>query len=291
MSTEQMRSIVEVDPTVHFIGTVSVTPEDGKESRIGYVHRLFRLCAGHCRIRVSDTEYDLHSDDVLLVLSGTPYQILPEERGASLLSVNFNFFDHIAGAESPLYRYTTKKEFREEDRVERFRFREGILRGGFAFLRGIGELREDLNMLLREAERGEVLSDRQIRAYLLICLNRIFRRLLLSPSGEEPKRHVELLAYLAEHFAEPLDNRTIAAHFHYHPNYIGELIRGATGLPLHRYLLRLRLRRATELLSSENLPVSEVAQRVGFPNAAYFTRYFREEIGCTPTEFRKRAMM
>ena len=121
------RSITEIDPTLHFVGTVQVTPNDGRDTRIGYMHRLFCLKSGRCRVRVRDNEIDLKNEDVLLVLSGTPYQILPEERGASLLSVNFNFFDHIAGAESPLYRYTTKKEFREEDRVERFRFREGIL--------------------------------------------------------------------------------------------------------------------------------------------------------------------
>ena len=289
MKAEVLRSVAEIDPAVHFVGTVRVTPEDGAATRIGYVHRLFCLRGGACRIRIADVELSLRREDILILLSGTPYQILADEGGASLLSVNFSFFGGSEGAERPPFRYVVESDFREENRVERIRFSEGILRAGYATVRAASELGTLLNELLTEEQRGEILCQRQIRAYLLLCLNRIFRRLLISPSGEEPRRHEEILAYLTEHYAEPIDNRSIAAHFHYHPNYIGELVRDATGLPLHKYLLRLRLRRATELLALGTLAVSEIARQTGFPNAAYFTRYFRRTLGCTPSEYRRRA--
>lgn len=291
MSLETSRSVSEIDPAVHFVGTVRVTPEDGRAPRIGYVHRLFALKSGECRIRVSDVELTLGNEDLLIVLSGTPYQILAGVEGASLLSVNFDFFGGSDRHERPPFRYVSESDFREENRVEKITFREGLLRAGYAHIRATTELAGLLDALLAEEERGEVFCERQIRAYLLICLHRIFRRLLLSPSGESVTRHEEILAYLAQHFAEPLDNRSVAAHFHYHPNYIGELVRGATGLPLHKYLLRLRLRRATELLAAGTLPISEIARQCGFESAAYFTRYFRRMIGCTPSEYRHRSEM
>lgn len=291
MSLETSRSVSEIDPAVHFVGTVRVTPEDGRDMRIGYVHRLFCLKSGQCRIRVSDVEFTLQGEDVLIVMSGTPYRILVESEEASLLSVNFDFFGGSDGVERPPFRYVTESDFREENRVERVCFTEGIFRSGYAHIRAASDLTGLLDMLLSEEQRGEVFCQRQIRAYLLLCLNRIFRRLLLSPSGEEATRHEEILGYLALHFAEPIDNKTIAAHFHYHPNYIGELVRDATGLPLHKYLLRLRLRRATELLAAGTFPISEIARQSGFESAAYFTRYFRRMIGCTPSEYRHRSEM
>ena len=291
MKSDVLRSVGEIDPAVHFVGTVRVTPEDGKDLRIGYVHRLFCLVDGECRMRVGDAELSLQNEDILIVLSGTPYQILAENGGASLLSINFDFFGGSDGTERPLFRYVNEREFREENRVERIAFREGVLRAGYAHVRATSDLTELLGALLAEEERGEVFCQRQIRAYLLLCLNRIFRRLLISPSGEGETRHGEILAYLAQHFAEPIDNRSVAAHFHYHPNYIGELVRDATGLPLHKYLLRLRLRRATELLAAANLPISEIARQSGFESAAYFTRYFRRSLGCTPSEYRRRSQM
>ena len=290
MESESKRSITEIDPTVHFVGTVQVTPKDGQDQRIGYLHRLFRLQYGRCRVRVGDGEITLQKDGVLLVLSGTPYQILSGEEGASLLYVNFDFFGE-RGALSPAFTYATAREFREEEEVERIDFSEGVLRSGYAHIREASDLTPLLDALVAEAERGEILSQRQIGAYFLLCLNRILRRLLLSPSGEGETKHEQILAYLARHFAEPIDNRSIARHFHYHPNYIGELVRDATGLPLHRYLLRLRLRRACDLLVSGDLPIAEIARQCGFPNAAYFTRYFRDRLGCTPGEYRKGSRM
>ena len=283
------RSITEIDPTLHFVGTVQVTPSDGRDTRIGYMHRLFCLKSGRCRVRVRDNEIDLKNEDVLLVLSGTPYQILSQESGALLLLTNFNFFGESRGDAAPNFGYAIARDFRDEGRLERVDFSEGVLRTGYAHIRSASDLVSLLDALLGEAERGEILSERQISAYLLLCLNRIFRRLLLSPSGESETRHGEILAYLAQHFAEPIDNSSVARLFHYHPNYIGELVREATGLPLHKYLIRLRLRRASELLSAGGMPISEIARQSGFENAAYFTRCFRDSLGCTPSEYRRRA--
>lgn len=49
-----------------------------------------------------------------------------------------------------------------------------------------------------------------------------------------------------------------------------------------------RLRRASGLLRQGRLSVTEVAYRVGFRSSAYFTQCFREDLGMTPSQFRKR---
>ncbi len=52
------------------------------------------------------------------------------------------------------------------------------------------------------------------------------------------------------------------------------------------YISALRLERAKRLLLSSKLPVEEIAQRVGFDDAAYFSRFFRRNTGRPPTSFR-----
>jgi AraC-like DNA-binding protein len=52
------------------------------------------------------------------------------------------------------------------------------------------------------------------------------------------------------------------------------------------YISELRLERAKRLLLSSKLPVEVIAQRVGFDDAAYFSRFFRRNTGRPPTSFR-----
>jgi AraC-like DNA-binding protein len=58
--------------------------------------------------------------------------------------------------------------------------------------------------------------------------------------------------------------------------------------PASALLRAARLRRAEALLKQARLSVTEVAYRVGFRSAAYFSQCFREDFGMTPSQFRRR---
>jgi AraC-like DNA-binding protein len=47
----------------------------------------------------------------------------------------------------------------------------------------------------------------------------------------------------------------------------------------------VRLKRAVQLLEKSKLSIANVAYEVGFNNAAYFAKVFREEFGVLPSEF------
>ena len=49
------------------------------------------------------------------------------------------------------------------------------------------------------------------------------------------------------------------------------------------------LARASELLVTTDMPVSEIAQSVGYADPFYFSRQFRSVRGCSPTRFRERS--
>ena len=57
------------------------------------------------------------------------------------------------------------------------------------------------------------------------------------------------------------------------------------GISVHRYLLKLKIKAAMELLQDgEN--VSNVAERIGFGSQSYFSKAFKRETGVTPSEFK-----
>jgi AraC-like DNA-binding protein len=52
------------------------------------------------------------------------------------------------------------------------------------------------------------------------------------------------------------------------------------------YIAELRFAQAEQLLTRSRLPVEEVARRVGFEDAAYFSRFFRRRAGRPPSSYR-----
>ena len=52
-------------------------------------------------------------------------------------------------------------------------------------------------------------------------------------------------------------------------------------------LIRERIKSAGRLLRYSNMPISEVADAVGFTSLYYFSRAFKKETGVSPTEYRE----
>ena len=50
----------------------------------------------------------------------------------------------------------------------------------------------------------------------------------------------------------------------------------------------MRIRYAEELMHQGDLNVSEIAYKVGFNNPRYFSKYFQDAYGVTPTQYRKK---
>lgn len=59
------------------------------------------------------------------------------------------------------------------------------------------------------------------------------------------------------------------------------------GLTPHQYLARRRICLAKQLLEESDMTVSEVAVQLGFSGVSAFGRMFKQQVGCSPTAFRR----
>jgi len=62
-------------------------------------------------------------------------------------------------------------------------------------------------------------------------------------------------------------------------------LQSITGLAPLEFIRSIRLKRAAQLLAQGNLPVAEVSEMVGFNTQKYFTKYFKETFGVTPSQY------
>jgi len=71
------------------------------------------------------------------------------------------------------------------------------------------------------------------------------------------------------------------------PFHLTRIFHQRTGAPVHRYLIRLRLRAALERLADGANDLTELALELGFSSHSHFTDTFRREFGRAPSGVRR----
>ena len=108
-----------------------------------------------------------------------------------------------------------------------------------------------------------------------------------SQEGRAALRHiVAMVRHIMEHLAEPLDAKAVAAVVGLHPNYALNLFTRVMHVSMHRFVLRMRLIRARELLFTSSLPVETIAYDSGFRSVSQFYLQFRRAYGLPPHRLR-----
>ena len=95
--------------------------------------------------------------------------------------------------------------------------------------------------------------------------------------------------FLADHLADPLSVPDLAAHAGLSASRFATLFRQRFGSPPHQYLLRLRVRRAQDLLTRTDLALPEIAESCGFANAHHLAKTFKKALHIAPGCYRRQA--
>jgi len=107
-----------------------------------------------------------------------------------------------------------------------------------------------------------------------------------STGGLAPHKLQKVLAYVEEKLAEPVGVRELASQVHMSPFHFARRFKQAVGTPPHAYITHVRIERAKSLLAGTNVPLIEVATRVGYRTQAHFTGVFHRYVGTTPRAYR-----
>ncbi|GGR76904.1 AraC family transcriptional regulator [Streptomyces humidus] len=87
--------------------------------------------------------------------------------------------------------------------------------------------------------------------------------------------------------SEPLSLEDLASAAGLGVSQFTRRFRARTGCPPHRYLVRLRVERATRLLRAGSMPIAQVAAACGFSHQEHLTRVIRSRLGTTPAALRR----
>lgn len=95
-------------------------------------------------------------------------------------------------------------------------------------------------------------------------------------------------AVIHERFGQPLGLDDIADAINVSSYYLSRVFSQEAGFTLSSYLHGVRMEKAASLLRDPRMAVSEVASAVGFRDAHYFARVFKNHYGSAPSTYRTR---
>jgi AraC family transcriptional regulator, arabinose operon regulatory protein len=108
-------------------------------------------------------------------------------------------------------------------------------------------------------------------------------------SASEPLQ--EVVAYIHAHYRENLTIQKLAERVHLHPNYFIRVFKRHFGTSPIQFINKKRIEEAKWLLTTTNIPLSEVGDSVGIPDISYFSKLFKSMTGFSPTIYRQNHLL
>lgn len=94
--------------------------------------------------------------------------------------------------------------------------------------------------------------------------------------------------FVEKHYEDPmLGVQRIAENLHMSASYLTRYMRSQADITPSKYIEKVRMQKAKELLTGSDLQIKAVTLQVGYNDASSFVRKFKAETGYTPAQFRE----
>lgn len=134
-------------------------------------------------------------------------------------------------------------------------------------------------------------SEAELLGWILIALSELLPQLQTAPNKCRESEAIapRVIAYINEHYREPLTIAHLARAFGYSESYITHVFYDQLKIPFRTCLGRVRSEHARTLICSTDMSLTEIAYECGFNSLNTFCRCFKKIYFSTPSAYRKRA--
>lgn len=275
----------EIKPYIRFSRYMNMDRTSNFSPHVPYDARLFYVYDGEGIIKINNEEYSMKKSSAILINSGIEYHLVKPKQSVTYIAVNFDYTFNQSGQNEPIEPDITKN-YDSTRRIENVSFSDIPEFDSFIYIENMQSIESDLIKLEKEYTQKIILHELKCSSLMTNILTKCYRKLktqmVFNGNGDIAN---EIIAYIHDNFNQNLSNQTISEIFSYHPNYISGMIKHYTGLPLHQYLLNIKISKATEMLSEGNKSISLIAQACGFYDVCHFSRCFKNIIGMSPREY------
>ena len=92
--------------------------------------------------------------------------------------------------------------------------------------------------------------------------------------------------FIDAHYLEDISIADIAKHLHMGESYISHSFKKSTGYSVLQYIIRRRIGESQSWLLMSDLPITEIAMKVGYNSVSNFHNAFHRAVSMTPQQYR-----
>lgn len=270
-------------PFIRFARYLTIEPGSDYQPHIPLDARLFFVSDGYGKIQLNNKIYDMKKSSCLIIPQGTEYRLLTPEKSVTYLALNFDFNYKKNSPVTPVSPIAPK-DYSDKLLINDIKITDAEILTAPLYIQSANIENELIQIELeysRSAENHECITSNILHNILIK-----FARGNNSEYKYSVKLNAEkVLDYIHENFNTNISNSSIADIFGFNQNYISNVIKSYTGLPMHKYLLHIRIVKSLSYLETQKYTISETAQMCGFNDISYFSRYFKKEMGISPLKY------
>ena len=112
----------------------------------------------------------------------------------------------------------------------------------------------------------------------------------ISGSGSMHKRNTieKAIDFINGNYNRPITLDDVSEEVMLNPSYFSKLFRESVGTSFSRYITRLRIDKAKELMNDPTRRIKEIAGMVGYEDVRYFIKVFKSLTGLSPNVYKER---
>lgn len=274
--------------TIHFYRSAPfyISRESKSSSSIPSVHyhdayEILYLISGEIYYFIENQSYQVVSGSLLLIRMNDSHKLI-NPNGATFERVTLLFHEEylcdLLAGESSFHPLTP------------FRSGSGMIR-----LRGPeqGFIEEIFEKMITEQANGLPESNLYLKIILTELLIFIQRKINSGrqhhhlSSNRAHQQISQVVHYINHHYDQRLTLEDISKRFYLSTSHLSRTFKESTDFTFIEYVNNVRVKHACYFLKKSKLPVTEIAERVGFESLTHFGRTFKSIVGLSPLKFRK----
>lgn len=244
--------------------------------------RIFYILNGKISITIENQLYELKKGDLFYCCGGKMYSLNAKSQ-TSLFFLNFDMTQSHNHITTPISTISVKPPPLPPpiyDEIE-----DSDILNSHLVLHEASFFETYINAIVDEFNKKKFFYREKSSSVLKDLLIELHRRKLKSSTNTYNIVNCAI-DYINENYTRNITNAEIASTLGYHEYYLNRLFINHTGTSMHKYMLNLRLSEAKFLILNTNIPLSKIAEDVGFNNNTHFSNYFKKVYGLSPSKYR-----
>lgn len=287
----------EVKPFIRYAQRLTVTENSRENAVVARDCRLFFCTEGEGELCLSGALYKMQKGALVIIPAGREYTVLAPKRnttGADVnadvfvryIAVNYDYGQTMAHLKYPIPPVQAKY-FKPSHIIEGASIDDLEELNEPLYLPRVHRVENKLNKVYAAYSKKVIFYEMEASALFLQVLIECMRCVKLNALNRRDSVFERVFEYIHENSHRKLTNKEIADVFGYNSNYISDLLKISTGLPLHKYLLGVRIERAIDLIDLGEMSIGEIAEECGFYDIYHFSKAFKAATGIPPSKYRR----